>query len=126
MGCLTSGAPNRALFRLSPNQVKVFDRDLAFARIGKRGARGRTVCTHSLRHAFATLLSLHGVAPPVAQAAMQHSQVDLTMGVYSDPRLPDVAAVMDALRALIAIGSQEPECVAPAHGYRYANAPGLC
>ena len=95
----TPGAPDRMLFRLSPNQVKVFNRDLAFAGIAKRDDRGRTTCIHSLRHTFATLLTLRGVAPRVAQAAMRHSQIDLTMGVYTDPRMLDVAAAMDALPA---------------------------
>lgn len=96
----TPGPPDRVLFRLSPNQVKVFNRDLGFAGIAKRDDRSRTACIHSLRHTFATLLTLRGVAPRVAQAAMRHSHIDLTMGVYTDPRLLDVAAAMDALPAL--------------------------
>lgn len=96
----SEGAPDRVLFRLSPNQVKVFNRDLVFAGIPKRDDRGRTACIHSLRHTFATLLTLRGVAPRVAQAAMRHSQINLTMGVYTDPRLLDVAAAVDALPAL--------------------------
>lgn len=57
-------------------------------------------CVHSLRHSFATLLSRGGVTPRVAQAALRHSTIDLTMQVYTDPRLLDVAAALDALPAL--------------------------
>lgn len=96
----TQGRSDRVLFRLSPNQVKVFNRDLVFAGIAKRDDRGRTACIHSLRHTFATLLTLRGVAPRVAQAALRHSQIDLTMGIYTDPRLLDVAAAIDALPML--------------------------
>ena len=42
-------------------------------------------------------LSVGGVAPRTAQAAMRHSKIDLTMNVYTDPRLLDVAGAMDAL-----------------------------
>jgi len=33
----------------------------------------------------------------VAQAAMSHSSIDLTMQVYTDPRLLDVAGALGAL-----------------------------
>jgi hypothetical protein len=41
-----------------------------------------------------------GVAPRTAQAAMRHSGIDLTMNVYTDPKLLDVAGAMDALPML--------------------------
>jgi integrase len=105
---LEPGPPDRALFRLSANQVKVFDRDLRFAGIPKRDERGRTVCVHSLRHTFATLMSRGGVAPRVAQAAMRHSTIDLTMQVYTDPRLLDVAAALEMLPELPLEAGSEP------------------
>jgi integrase len=80
--------------------LKVFDRDLKDAGIPKRDDRGRTVCLHSLRHTFATLLSQGGVAPRVAQAAMRHSTIDLTMSVYTDPRLLDVEGALAVLPEL--------------------------
>jgi len=58
--------------------------------------RGRTVDLHVLRHTFGTHLSKNGVAPRTAQAAMRHWSLDLTMNVYADPTLLDVA---DALRS---------------------------
>ena len=36
----------------------------------------------------------------VAQAAMRHPTIDLTMNVYTGPRLLDVAGALEALRGL--------------------------
>ena len=54
------------------------------------GRAGRTIDVHALRTTFGTHLSKGGVAPRTAQAAMRHSDIKLTMGVYTDPRLLDV------------------------------------
>ena len=94
--------PNRMrrLFRTTANAVKVLDRDLRFAGIAKHDERGRTACVHSFRVSFATHLNRGGVAPRVAQAAMRHSTIDLTMSVYTDPKLLDVAAALSVLPEL--------------------------
>lgn len=88
------------LFRISANQIKTFNRDLKFAGIPKRDERGRVACIHSLRHSFATLLSRGGVAPRVAQAAMRHASVEMTLQTYTDPKLLDVAAALRVLPEL--------------------------
>ncbi len=81
-------------------------------KIDKRDERGRTVDVHALRHTFGTLLSKGGVKPRTAQAAMRHSKIDLTMNVYTDPKLLDVAGAMDALPALpLGDGKQRAENV---------------
>jgi len=80
--------------------VRILDRDLRLAGIPKRDERGRSVDVHALRHTFGTHLSKAGVAPRTAQAAMRHSTIDLTMNVYTDPKLLDVAGAMEALPAL--------------------------
>jgi hypothetical protein len=57
-----------------------------------------------MRHTFGSLLSRGGVAPRTAprtaQAAMRHSTVDLTMNVYTDPKLLDVAGAVESLPSL--------------------------
>jgi integrase len=101
------------LFTIPAGLVRILDRDLVAAgiarrvevssgkwKIDKRDERGRTVDVHALRHTFGTLLSAAGVAPRTAQAAMRHSTIDLTMNVYTDPKLLDVAGAMDLLPAL--------------------------
>ena len=80
--------------------VRILDRDLHQAGISKRDERGRTVDVHALRHTFGALLSKGGVAPRTAQAAMRHSSIELTMNVYTDPKLLDMAGAVESLPAL--------------------------
>jgi len=88
------------LFTVPAGLVRILDRDLKAAGIPKRDGRGWQVDVHAMRKTFGTLLSKGGVAPRTAQAAMRHSDLRLTMGVYTDPRLLDVAGALDALPAL--------------------------
>jgi integrase len=93
-----SGLPADTLIFLVPKQlVKILDRDLLAAGIPKRDDRGRTIDVHALRHSFGTHLSLAGVFPRTAQAAMRHSKIDLMMNTYTDPRLLDTAAAVELL-----------------------------
>jgi len=88
------------LFCVPSGLIRIFDRDLEAAGIPKEDERGRTVDIHALRHTFGTHLSKNGVAPRTAQAAMRHSKLELTMNVYTDPELLDVAGAMGALPQL--------------------------
>jgi len=90
-----------SLFSVAESLGKILDRDLQVAGIAKADDRGRTVDVHSLRTTFGTFLSKGGVAPRTAQAAMRHSNIDLTMNVYTDPRLLDVQGALNALPALV-------------------------
>ncbi|MCE9591738.1 MAG: tyrosine-type recombinase/integrase [Planctomycetes bacterium] len=55
-----------------------------------------------MRHTFGTHLAKAGVTPRVAMAAMRHSTIDLTMNVYTDPALLDVAGAVEALPSFTA------------------------
>ena len=105
-------AGDAPLFDVPVALVKILDRDMAAAGIPKRDDRGRTVDVHALRHTFASHLVAAGVAPRVAQAALRHSSLDLTMQHYTDPRLLDVAGALAALPALPAAGSTPAEMMA--------------
>ena len=94
---LPAGSP---LLYVPTGLRRILDRDLKAAGIPKRDDRGRTVDVHAMRHTFGTMLSQNGVAPRTAQAAMRHSKIDLTMNVYTDPRLLDVSGAMEALPSL--------------------------
>ena len=94
--------------------ARILDRDLEAAGIPKKDERGRTVDIHALRHTFGTHLSKNGVAPRTAQAAMRHSSLDLTMNVYTDPELLDVAGAMEALPVLSVSESAERDSAARA------------
>jgi integrase len=88
------------LFNVPKGLRRILDRDLMLAGIPKRDERGRTVDVHALRTTFGTLLSKGGVAPRTAQAAMRHSDISLTMNVYTDPKLLDVHGALNALPVL--------------------------
>ncbi len=88
------------LFDVPTGLVRILDRDLRAAGIPKRDDRGRTVDVHAMRTTFGTLLSKTGTAPRTAQAAMRHSDIKLTMGVYTDPRLLDVRGAVEKLPSL--------------------------
>jgi hypothetical protein len=53
-----------------------------------------------MRTTFGTMLSRTGAAPRTAQAAMRHSDIKLTVGVYTDPRLLDVRGAVEKLPTL--------------------------
>ena len=82
--------------------VRILDRDLKLAGIAKNGdeAWSRRSTYMPCGHSFATLLSKGGVQPRTAQAAMRHSSIDLTMKVYTDPKLLDIHGALDVLPAL--------------------------
>jgi len=88
------------IFNVPTGLVKIMNRDLKSAGIAKVDERGRTLDVHALRHTFGTHLSKGGVAPRTAQAAMRHSDIALTMNVYTDPKLLDVTGALDVLPAL--------------------------
>ncbi len=100
------------VFTVPARLERILDRDLVLAgiarlvevngkrRIEKRDERGRTIDVHALRTTFGTLMSKGGVAPRTTQAAMRHSDIRLTMGVYTDPKLLDVRGALDVLPAL--------------------------
>ena len=92
--------PDTPVFCVPDKLSKILNRDLRFAGIPKRDDRGRTLDVHALRHTFGTLMSKGGVSPRTAQAAMRHSRIDLTMNVYTDPRLLDVRGALDVLPTL--------------------------
>ena len=79
------------LFNVPKALDKILNRDLAFAGIAKRDSLDRVVDVHALRHTHATLLAKGGVSPKVAQSAMRHSDIRLTMNVYSHLELNDIA-----------------------------------
>ena len=88
------------LFNVPTGLIRILNRDLAAAGIPNRDDRGRTVDVHAMCHTFGTHLSKAGVSPRTAQAAMRHSNLDLTMNIYTDRRLFDVASALDVLPML--------------------------
>ena len=54
---------------------------------------------HSLRHGFITGLAKAGVSPKMVQTLARHSDVRLTLGVYTHTELPDRCAAIESLPA---------------------------
>jgi integrase len=104
------------VFDIPTSFLKVFDRDLEAAGIPKRDERKRTVDLHALRTTFGTMLSKSGVPPRIAQQLMRHSDIRLTMGVYTDPKLFDLQG---------AVGSLPPVSPPATHQGSPGVAPGV-
>ena len=80
---------------------------LAARRLSNASSRRSRVLGHTFRDsstqrlaAAQSTFTLCGVAPRTAQAAMRHSRIDLTMNVYTDPKLLDIHGALDVLPAL--------------------------
>ena len=69
---------------------KFFQRDLKRAGITNVDALGRRVDFHSLRYTFITSLALAGVHPAKAQRLARHSDINLTMSVYTSLNVDDL------------------------------------
>ena len=69
-------------------------------RIATTDDDGRTVDVHSLRQTFATLLARNGTFPAVAQKLKRHSDIRLTMNIYTHLDLADIASAVAALPAI--------------------------
>jgi integrase len=54
---------------------------------------------HSMRHLFITSLERAGVSPKMAQTLARHSDIRLTLGVYTHVELPDRSAAIESLPA---------------------------
>ena len=104
-------SPDTKLFDVPDRRclLRIIDKDFALAGIPKVDERGRSVDIHCLRHSFATNLARAGVAPKVAQELLRHSDVNLTLSVYSHASAFDVASALESLPALNTSGTPNPE-----------------
>jgi integrase len=60
-------------------------------------SEGRRADIHALRHTYGTLLSQSGATPREAMELMRHTDLSLTMKVYTDPRIFDLAGAVERL-----------------------------
>lgn len=117
-------------FRCRVPSAEKVRQDLAAAGIPFKDERGRRVDLHALRTTFGTMLSVSGIAPRVAMELMRHSDIRLTMQVYTDAgqlplasevaklpsfRVPVLAQDDTQIRTLSAVaqGVAESRAVAP-------------
>ena len=76
---------------------KFFQRDLRRAEIANVDASGRRVDFHSLRYTFIAALALAGVHPAKTQRLARHSDINLTMGVYTSLNVDDLREAVSLL-----------------------------
>ncbi len=98
---LAGRKPADGIFEIPRSLIKRFNADCRRAGIPKRDAEGRTVDIHSLRTTLATYLAISGVTPRIAMELMRHSEIGLTMKVYTDPRLLPLAAAIEATAPVV-------------------------
>ena len=96
---LASKAPAAPVFHLGRNArtAEMLRADLKAASIPYRDDAGRVADFHSLRHTTGSFLAVTGASPKVAQSIMRHSDINLTMGVYTHSYREDEAAAVDKL-----------------------------
>jgi len=82
--------------------AEMFQRDLRDAQIEPVDEEGRVLDFHGQRTTFITSLARADVAPAKAQRLARHTDINLTMGVYTDLQLEDLHAA-----------SSEPSGTAP-------------
>jgi len=96
----SASLPGAAVFMVPKQLVRILDRDLVLAGISKVDDQGLVIDVHAFRHTTATYMAKAGVAARTAQAHMRHSDVRLTLGAYTDPRLLDHGEALEALPQL--------------------------
>jgi integrase len=62
---------------------------------------------HSLRHSYISGLAAAGIHPKTEQELARHSDINLTMGVYTHVRLNDLSAALDSLPAPVRPEAQQ-------------------
>jgi integrase len=137
----TEAKPGDWAFRGKVPRVPTFKRDLAAAGIPFEDERGRRVDLHALRTTYGTLLSASGVSPRVAMELMRHSDLKLTMKVYTDAsqlplvqeaaRLPSFPLLLNDSKQrtqirtheAVVLGSDRSRCVATGREGAVSQAP---
>lgn len=91
--------PSEWVFHNRVPRISTIKRDLAKAGILFETEHGR-VDLHALRVTFCTNLLNASVHPRVVQELMRHSDIKLTMKVYTDPSQLPLAAALESLPVL--------------------------
>jgi len=82
-GLLASKLPAAQAFEVPGKPIDMLRPDLEAAGIGYVDDAGRYCDFHSLRHTTGSLLAASGVHPKIAQEIMRHSDINLTMSLYT-------------------------------------------
>ena len=88
--------PTHLVFPTMPSMY-LYKADLVAAGIPYLDPLARQADFHALRHTFGTRLSVAGVPPRTAMELMRHSDIRLTMKIYTDASLLPTAAAISQL-----------------------------
>jgi hypothetical protein len=80
--------------------MATFKSDLAKADIRHIDGAGRVMDFHGLRYSCGTMLAKAGVAPRTAMEIMRHTDIRLTMGLYTDPTILNTSRAINELPSL--------------------------
>lgn len=96
---ITDKRPDDKVFNMPKYDelLKALKKDLAFIGIPYRDGRGRVFDFHSLRKSLGTALRLAKIDPSVSRLFMRHGDIRLTMEVYNDDQLHNLAEVVNQL-----------------------------
>jgi len=87
------------LFDMSASGGRIFDKDLAAAKIPKQTHEG-IACPHSLRHSLGTRLGKSGTPIAVTKSIMRHADIRTTMDYYTHLTLIDAHQALERLPTL--------------------------
>jgi integrase/recombinase XerC len=97
--CRGDYSPDESLFAVTGKATsEMVKRDLKRAGIPAVDAQGRVVDFHALRGTFTTNLARAGVHPKLAQELARHSDINLTMGIYTTLEEDHLAEAVDPRR----------------------------
>ncbi len=82
-GIVRGKLPNAQVFKVPAKPADMLKPDLADAGIDYIDESGLYADFHALRHTTGSLLAASGVHPKVAQSIMRHSDINLTMSIYT-------------------------------------------
>ena len=118
---LKNKLPSALVFPLPTKTSNMIKKDLEAAKIPYEDEAGRVFDFHALRHQTGTMLATAGVTPKVAQTLLRHSDINLTMGIYSHTltgqesqaieSMPDLTP-KDINEAQKMTGTEDQNCVA--------------
>jgi len=93
----TGKLPNAKAFTVPAKTYLMIKSDLEAAGIAYRDDSGRYADFHSLRHTTGTLLAAAGIYPKVVQDIMRHSDIGLTMNIYTHSATGQQAQAIQSL-----------------------------
>ena len=85
------------------NLAKMLRKDLAAAKIPYKDSEDHVVDFHALRHTYATNLARSGVHPKIAMDLLGHSDINLTLKIYSHTDVKERAAALVQLPSLVGV-----------------------